>query len=425
MGFLQKIKDVLGIREGLATPGERSVQYEQERYIAEWGSVKERLTLASNSQTNREILYYLAESDEEDSVRLAAARNDTTPLHASPILADDNSEDVRIALAERLVRLLPDFDPERQSQLYAYIVQSLGTLALDEVLKVRKALSTSLKDCACAPPKVALQLAKDVEREVSEPILRACTVLSDDDLISLLETHPGCWVAEAVAVRKSVSEPVSRAVLEREDVNAGKALILNEGAQISEALLSFIVVRARQLPEWHKPLATRSKLPARLAREMAEYVDDHVQKVLEERKDFDQDTKDDIAYVFRRRLDFSAEDAEEVGRTKLQRYIAENLLDEASVCDAIAMQDDEFVRGALAHLTGYTLEDIKRIIGLQRPKPLVSLSWKAGLSMRTALRLQTDFAKVPVKDLLYPKNGTDFPLTEDEMRWQLDFLGVE
>ena len=174
-----------------------------EKDIARSGSPKKRLTLARDSQTSKEILYYLAENDPDPKVRRAVAENAAMPVQVSPVLATDRDQDVRLALAGRLVDLLPGMSQDKQSQLYAYVVQALGTLALDEVLKIRVALSSTLKDHAHTPPKIAGQLARDVEREVSEPILRFCAALSDDDLIGILKSHPASWVVQAIAGRRS------------------------------------------------------------------------------------------------------------------------------------------------------------------------------------------------------------------------------
>ncbi|MCD8571123.1 MAG: hypothetical protein LRY76_06320 [Alphaproteobacteria bacterium] len=122
--------------------------------------IKRRMTLATDDQTSKEILYYLAEKDPSPKVRKAVAQNASIPLHVTPILATDREADVRLALAKRLVELLPDLTDDKHSQLYAYAVQALGTLALDEVLKIRIALSSTLKDHAHTPPKIAGQLAR-------------------------------------------------------------------------------------------------------------------------------------------------------------------------------------------------------------------------------------------------------------------------
>ena len=71
-----------------------------------------------------------------------------------------------------------------------------------------------------------------------------------------------------------------------------------------------------------------------------------------------------------------------------------------------------------------SLTEVKRIFALQAAKPIVALSWKAGLSMRMALQLQKDMGHVLVRELIYPRDGTDYPMTAEELRWQLDFLGL-
>jgi hypothetical protein len=45
--------------------------------------------------------------------------------------------------------------------------------------------------------------------------------------------------------------------------------------------------------------------------------------------------------------------------------------------------------------------------------------------MRFALRLQKELGHIQPKDLIYPRDGTDYPLTRDEMLWQLEFLGIK
>lgn len=400
-------------------------RYEREKTLAETGSKKKRLTLAKDSKTHKEILYYLAEKDPDPVVRKAVVENKEMPLQATPVLAGDADEDVRLALAKRLVDLLPGLSSEKHSQLYAFAVQSLGTLALDEVLKIRVALSSTLKDHAHTPPKIAGQLARDVEREVSEPILRFCAALSDDDLLDILKGHPASWAVQAVAGRDNVSESVSVAVIETKDVPGGSVLIGNEGAQITESLLHMIVEMARDLPEWQKPMATRSKLPVSVVKELADFVDASVRDLLIQRSDFDEQMSDEIASIFRRRVDYATdEDAGEGVQVRLNKIIAEGRLNEETISDALAMRDKAFVNAAIAHIVGVDTADVVKIFEMKAPKPIVALAWKAGLSMRMALQLEKDIGHIQPKDLIYPKDGTDYPMSEADLNWQLDFLGL-
>ena len=109
---------------------------------------------------------------------------------------------------------------------------------------------------------------------------------------------------------------------------------------------------------------------------------------------------------------------------RLRRAINEGGLDEDMLTDALGMRDYDFVIGALAHLVKSDFISVKKIIDMHAPKPIVALSWKAGLSMRFALRLQKTVGEVQPKEMLYPKGGSDYPLTDDEVQWQLDFLNL-
>ena len=102
------------------------------------------------------------------------------------------------------------------------------------------------------------------------------------------------------------------------------------------------------------------------------------------------------------------------------------MLDDINVklCDAIAARDKIEVTGILAEVTGISIEKIDTILGHRSAKSVVAICWKGGLSMRTALALQKDFVNVPVKDLIYPRGGTEYPMSEEDINWQLDFLGV-
>jgi len=402
-------------------------RYHQEKAIAQSGDLENRMSLAKNSKTHKEILYYLAEKDPSAKVRAAVARNKSTPIHAGPVLATDTDEDVRMALAARMVELLPELSHDKHSQLYAFVVQTLGTLALDEVLKVRKALASTLKDHAHTPPKVAGQLARDIEREVAEPILRFCAALADDDLLDILRSHPESWAIEAVAQRPAISSDVSHAVIDTNHSPAGALLIQNEGADISQSLLEHIVQRAREYPEWHEPIAGRKNLPPEMAMKLAEFVDDSVRRVLMERGDFDQQTIDEISSVVRRRIDFEEQEQQRSGETPLKRanrLLAEGRLNEETISDALAMRDNDFVIAAIALLCRSKVSQIKKVFEMKAPKPVCAICWKAGLSMRMALRLQQEIAHISSKELIYPKGGTDYPLSEDDLEWQLDFLGI-
>lgn len=402
-------------------------RYEREKKQAASKNVKDRLTLARNSKTHQEILYYLAEKDPEDSVRKAVAANPSTPLQAGNALAMDANPDVRMALAKRLIKLVPHLSQDNHSQLYAYTVQALGTLALDEVLKIRIALSSALKDIAQTPPKVANTLARDIERQVAEPILLCCAALSDDDLVDIIKGHSESWAVQAIASRDNISESVSEAVIDKEDPQAGAKLVENQGAQISDLLLENIIEKAKTIPEWQKPIARRPSLPKDKAKELASFAQDSVRDILTRRKDMDPETCDEIAKVFERRLELANENAQSPQGIdeKIKEMEKQGRLDEENLIDYLGMRQNDVVIAMLARMAGTSARDVRRILKMKAAKPVVALCWHAGLSMRAALQIEKELARIDPKKLLYPRDGTKYPLGTDEIEWQLEFLGLK
>ena len=425
--FFKKRRDPAFVMKQIRDPA----RYEHEKSNARSHDSDARMKLAKSPKTHQEILYFMAEYEPDPEIRRAVARNLATPIQASAVMARDKSADVRLGLADRLVRLLPELSKEDHSLLYAVAVQALGTLAMDEVLKIRKALSGALKDHAYAPPAVVSQLARDVEREVAEPILRFCAVLPDEVLLDILKSMPQGWAVQAIAGRKKINEPVSIAVIDSGDVEGGKILLRNEGAAIGPAVLQDIVERARQLPEWQEPLALRKKLPPDISAALAEFAQESVRQILIRKSDYDRPTVDKISRLVRRRLAYAAASeqarqlSDETPYDRAVRLAQNGQLDEKLLADALAMKETDFVVASLACLARTSLPDVQRIIALKAAKPMVALSWKAGLSMRMALRLQQELAGIQPRELLYPRDGTDYPLSEDELNWQLDFLGVQ
>jgi uncharacterized protein (DUF2336 family) len=406
--------------------GNKPDQASREKIMAKSDKVSDRLKLANDKNTSQEILYFLAEHDPNADVRKAVAHNRSTPIHASVLLAKDNDIDVRLTLAERLIHLLPDLSIDKQSQLYSFAIQALGTLALDEVLKIRLALSSALKDHAHAPPKVAGQLARDLEREVSEPVLRLCVALSDEDLLEILKSHPASWAVQAIATRPVVTERISQAVIDCDDEPSGYLLLENKGANISLKTLGEIVEKAKQFPTWQKSTAKRKSLPKELALELASFVDDTVRNLLLERTNYNADEMNEIATVVKRRMNLidQSDESPDAMWSRIVGMIKTKQLTDQAMQDAIAVRNRTFVIKAFAALCKTPEQAIEQIFELKAPKPIVAICHMAGFSMRTAFLIQKEMLLIQPKELIYPRGGTDYPLDEKEIRWQLEYLGL-
>ena len=72
---------------------------------------------------------------------------------------------------------------------------------------------------------------------------------------------------------------------------------------------------------------------------------------------------------------------------------------------------------------GVPVEAVQKAVSLKNAKGIVALVWKAKLGMRLAQQLQMQLAGLPPASLLRARADGSFPLTQQEMDWQIKFLG--
>jgi uncharacterized protein (DUF2336 family) len=156
-------------------------------------------------------------------------------------------------------------------------------LACDAEVTVRKILSESLKNEPSLPHDVALQLAQDVAKEVSSPLLQYSDVLTDADLVQLVTHASSTEQRLAIASRAHVSETVSEALVDTGEKVVMDTLVSNKGAEINEASLGTIVETFKNEESVLEKLVTRGSLPATIAERMLTMVSDRLRQDLVQR----------------------------------------------------------------------------------------------------------------------------------------------
>jgi hypothetical protein len=58
-------------------------------------------------------------------------------------------------------------------------------------------------------------------------------------------------------------------------------------------------------------------------------------------------------------------------------------------------------------------------------KAIVAVVWKAGLAMSLAFQVQVRLAGIAPDQALKPAQGGEFPLSEDDLSWQVDLLQAQ
>jgi uncharacterized protein (DUF2336 family) len=103
----------------------------------------------------------------------------------------------------------------------------------------------------------------------------------------------------------------------------------------------------------------------------------------------------------------------------------EGRLDDRFIEDAILAGRRETVICGVATLGRIPEETARRVLLSGSAKAITALVWRAGLSMRIAFKIQSHLLNLPPGDLLPARDGLDFPLSDEEMRWHLSYFGVK
>ena len=416
----------------MSAPRPGDPEYEAAMRIAENADADERLRLAAGPEVAPEILYYLAE-DEDPRVRLAVARNPATPRQADSFLSRDGDVEVRSELAGKIARLTPDLGDEERATVRKMTVELLETLARDEVVRVRAMISSTLKDIPLAPPEVISRvietLARDSNLSVAQPLLENSPLLSDEVLVEIIASPPVQGAVAAISRRWEVSTEVSDAIIDTDDEPAIIALLRNDSAQIREETLDRLIETATERPDLHEPLVRRPRLSSANALKLAKFVAIALVAELKRRAELDDHTSALLSAELSRRID--ADPGAGVGlesdnpvdeRNSAVRLHNNGQLTDKIVSVALASGRRAFLMAALSLRSGLEEPVVHSLISSRNAKAMTALAWKAELNMAFALQLQLRLGNIKPDSAIRPNQDGLFPLTEDDMIWQIDLV---
>ncbi len=403
--------------------------YEETKRLARDGDPKVRARLADREDIRPEILYFLAEDDSPE-VRCRIASNRMTPHQADLILARDRNEAVRRHLAGKIAELLPELDAKEQAEAREYVLEVIEILVQDEAVRVRQVVAETLKEMASAPVGVIQQLARDAEEVVACPVLEFSPLLSDQDHLDIIEEGCASGRLKSISRRKGVGEQVADAIVATEEREAITELLENKSAQIREETLDGLVNSALEVTAWHAPLVERPTLSLKAIKKLAAFVAHALLDILEAREDLDKKTARAVAKEVKRRLERDEKKSKKKKQdrpgkdtgARAKRMLSKGELNDEGLLRALNGGDRDLVRHALALRADLPLSLIDHILAAHSAKGVTALAWKAGCSMRFAKQLQIRMGGIPPSQVLNPRAGTDYPLSEGEMDWQIEFF---
>lgn len=378
--------------------------------------------LAARTDVDAEVLHFIAQNGGA-STRRAVAASATAAPDTNLLLSQDDDIDVRGELARKIGRLFPGLLEEEQRRLRNTTIQILQKLAKDEAASVRAILAEEIKSLDCVPYEIVKQLADDTDPLVAAPLLEFSPRLDDRTLIEIIAASRASGVLSAVARRKGLSEDVSDAVAATLDISAVAELLANTSAAIRTKTLDRIISNAADVSEWHNSLVVRAELSRSAIKRLAAFVASSYIAVLASRAGLDKSTQKYLA----RRLE-ERRKAESVPPTPEWGDASEeprgDTFSETFVAEAIEGCKRDVVVRTLSISAKVDEAVVRKVLESGSAEGAVALVWRAGLSMRVAYKLQVQVMRLAQADLLYPRNGSEYPLTEERMLWQLRFWGI-
>lgn len=398
-----------------------SIPYDEAKKLARDSDKDVRRALAQREDIEPEILYFLAE-DKDDEVRRNIARNGSSPRQADLLLTKDASESVRLDLARKIGRLAPDLTPTQQDQLQSLTLEALEVLARDTLVQVRQLIAEEIRALDNVPKRIVTELAHDAELVVSAPILEYSPLLRDEDLLEIITASPIQGALAAISRRNNVSETVSDEIVQSDDESAIAELLANDSAQIREETLDAIIDKAPDHEDWHEPLVLRKHLSHRAIRRISRFVASSLLDQLQELHPIGDTVSREVAGRVDERLADSSLEDRAITASEVELLHNKDMLDEKIIMERLDSGDKEFAIQAIALLAELDAFTVRKVTKAKSAKGLTALTWTAGLSMRAALSFQQKLANIESQGLLYAKDGVDFPMDDEEMKWRLELF---
>ena len=256
----------------------------------------------------------------------------------------------------------------------------------------------------------------------------------DEDLLAIIATSPVQGALGTISRRSTVGESVSHAIASNDDDDAITDLLANPSAQIREEALDFLVAGAPAVPAWHAPLVNRQVLHANAANRIAGFVADSLLGSLRQRTDLPEDVLDAVESTVTEWLAEDAGNGPAHGVTENDpESAADQLYERALVLQREDRLTEKLIRAAgdramvittLAAASGLSCKAIQNIFEMRASKGIVAVCWKAGLSMNLAYQIQVTVGSIAPGAVVEARDGTDFPLSEEELRWQVGFFNA-
>ena len=192
-------------------------------------------------------------------------------------LRDNPTEHGKIELITKLHHNFEDEKLTGEEKLIAEEIVRL--LAADISVRIRKCISDSFSDNDALPHDVALKLANDLEDIVSLPIIENSNVLTEEDLIEIIQ-NDGTTRQVAVSKRKNISENLCAHIIFEATSEAVDTLVKNKKVTLSQDSCEILMKNHKDNPLIIKSLINNKRITIDQAHNLLTTVTDDLQKLL-------------------------------------------------------------------------------------------------------------------------------------------------
>jgi len=310
------------------------------------------------------------------------------PASLIPELEDviqHGSPERRAVTLERITTLFLEGAP-RFNEDHVRLFDDVLSRLIDEIeVKARAELSRRLAPVSNAPVEVVRTLAKDDDISVAGPVLQRSPRLDESDLVDIAQTKSQAHLL-AISNRTSVAEPVTDVLVRRGDREVVHSVVQNREARLSEKSFSLLVDRAKHDGVLAENVALRPDIPPRLFRDLLMRATEVVQQRL-----LASAAPEAQAEIRRVLAKVSGEVAMASGprdyaaaQLAVEALRRQGKLDEAQLVEFAKAGRYEEMVAALTLLCGVPIEVVDRLLGGERPDPVLILCKSAGWGWPTA-----------------------------------------
>jgi uncharacterized protein (DUF2336 family) len=206
----------------------------------------------------------------------------TMILTASDVqrLLKDDSADARLDV---LNKVSSQYNDKKFVESERDVAEQIFRLLMkDAHLKVRENLAQRIRENPEIPRDIILHLANDHER-VSLPILEASQVLSDADLVNIIDSSREVSKLLAISKRPVVSGRVSDALVDTSYPDVVSTLVSNEGASINPRTYDRIIDDFGLEPQVMESIVGRAHLPVAVVEKLISHATDAVASELKKK----------------------------------------------------------------------------------------------------------------------------------------------